>query len=87
MDLWSDFMCFDSKYVIFCLIFLNEDSERSLFCSLGHLYLNVLASPIFLFHSVSKNNLVKSAGVANAQPTEYSHQGINTALWLFFTLA
>lgn len=86
MDL-SYFMCFDSKYVIYCLIFFNEDSECTLFCSLGNLYLNILASPIFLFHSVSKSNSVKSAGVANAQPTEYSHQGINTALWLFFTLA
>lgn len=58
-------MCFDTKYVIYCLNFLHEDLDWSLFCSLSHLYLKVLASPIFLFHSVSKNSLVRS-GVANA---------------------
>lgn len=66
MDLWLDFVCFDSKYVIFCLNFFNEGSGWTLFCSLSNLYLKVLASPIYLSHSVSKNSWVESAGVANA---------------------
>lgn len=32
MYLWSDFMCFDTKYVIYCLHFFNEDSDWTLFC-------------------------------------------------------
>lgn len=87
MDLGSDFMCFDTKYEIYCLHFENEDSARTSFCSLSHLYLKVLPSPILLSRSASKKSLVKSAVVANAEPTEYSPQGINTTLWLFFTLA
>ena len=23
MDLWSDFVCFDTKYIIYCLLFLK----------------------------------------------------------------